>query len=243
MKRFRQVFKEEEDFLPTFNDQLDDLQVGGFPAGCVTELVGESGSGKTQLCLQLCANVQVPAEIGGLEGKAVFFDCHGGFSKRRFDEIATATKGIALDILRDSENASEAELEEFAKKDFGVGLLYRKMHSSSDLLESLKQLESEILPKNPEIRLVIIDRYLILSDKVEDFNEASIFSIAFHFRYLLENNVTGTLFQVIQKLNELTSKWNLISVVTNQMTVRKPFFENGILNCSWLLSLYSSFSN
>ena len=37
---------------------------GGFKPGTVTELAGQAGSGKTQLCLHLCATVQLPAVIG-----------------------------------------------------------------------------------------------------------------------------------------------------------------------------------
>lgn len=45
---------------------LDELLRGGLPGGGVVELSGESGAGKTQLALQLCLSVQLPAQHGGL---------------------------------------------------------------------------------------------------------------------------------------------------------------------------------
>ena len=57
--------------LFTFNDGIDcalgcdgTSNTGGFRPGTVTEIAGEAGCGKTQLCLHLCAAVQLPAAIG-----------------------------------------------------------------------------------------------------------------------------------------------------------------------------------
>ena len=57
--------------LFTFNDGIDSAlgcdgtsTKGGFTPGTVTEVAGQAGSGKTQLCMHLCAAVQLPAVIG-----------------------------------------------------------------------------------------------------------------------------------------------------------------------------------
>ena len=56
--------------LVTFNDGVDralgcnETSNGGFSPGTVTEIAGQAGCGKTQLCLHLCAAVQLPAAIG-----------------------------------------------------------------------------------------------------------------------------------------------------------------------------------
>ena len=57
--------------LFTFNDGIDrslgcdgTSSSGGFSPGTVTELAGQAGCGKTQLCMHLCAAVQLPAVIG-----------------------------------------------------------------------------------------------------------------------------------------------------------------------------------
>ena len=55
----------------TFNEGIDAAigcnatsSIGGFSPGTVTEIAGQAGCGKTQLCLHLCAAVQLPAAIG-----------------------------------------------------------------------------------------------------------------------------------------------------------------------------------
>lgn len=47
---------------------LDEALKGGILSHGITEISGESASGKTQLCLQLCLNVQLPLSHGGLNG-------------------------------------------------------------------------------------------------------------------------------------------------------------------------------
>ena len=44
-----------------------DTICGGFEPGSLTELFGEYRTGKTQLCHQLCVNVQLPYKDGGLD--------------------------------------------------------------------------------------------------------------------------------------------------------------------------------
>lgn len=41
--------------------------------------------------MQLCVNVQIPEQIGGLEGQAVYIDTEGSFISKRVIEIANAT--------------------------------------------------------------------------------------------------------------------------------------------------------
>ncbi|KXJ29959.1 DNA repair protein XRCC3 [Exaiptasia diaphana] len=45
---------------------LDKALRGGIACQGITEITGKSASGKTQLCLQLCLSVQLPADRGGL---------------------------------------------------------------------------------------------------------------------------------------------------------------------------------
>jgi len=51
---------------------LDACLKGGLTNNGITEIAGEAGSGKTQLCLQLCFQVQWPESQGGLNGSAVY---------------------------------------------------------------------------------------------------------------------------------------------------------------------------
>merc|ERR1712166_1134638 len=47
---------------------FDQLLRGGFTSRGINEISGEAGTGKTNLCLQLCLQVQLPQEQGGLDG-------------------------------------------------------------------------------------------------------------------------------------------------------------------------------
>lgn len=69
---------------------LNELLGGGFESQAITELFGEFGSGKTQLCFQLCVNVQLPKEQGGLEGEAVYVDTENTFRPERIVQMAKA---------------------------------------------------------------------------------------------------------------------------------------------------------
>jgi DNA repair protein RadA len=74
--------------------ELDNLLGGrGVETKAITEAFGAYGSGKTQLGLSLAVNVQLPIEMGGSEGKAVFIDTEGTFRPERIKQIAE-TKGM-----------------------------------------------------------------------------------------------------------------------------------------------------
>lgn len=75
--------------IPTFSRNLDNiLGTGGIQLGSFTELLGLSGSGKTQLCLQLCASVQIPTVLGGLSSEALYVDTNANFTVERFKDQA-----------------------------------------------------------------------------------------------------------------------------------------------------------
>ena len=63
---------------------------GGIPLGKITEICGVAGVGKTQICMQMCVNVQIPEKYGGLGGKAIYVDTEGSFISKRVVEIANA---------------------------------------------------------------------------------------------------------------------------------------------------------
>jgi DNA repair protein RadA len=76
--------------LTTGSQNLDDLLIGGIEPGAVTELFGEYRTGKTQLAHQLCVNVQLTYEEGGLEGTALYIDTEGTFRPERLIQMAVA---------------------------------------------------------------------------------------------------------------------------------------------------------
>ena len=76
--------------LTTGSNNLDELLGGGIEPGAVTELFGEYRTGKTQLAHQLCVNVQLSYELGGLEGNALYIDSEGTFRPERIINMAEA---------------------------------------------------------------------------------------------------------------------------------------------------------
>jgi DNA repair protein RadA len=74
--------------LTTGSNNFDELLQGGIETGAVTELFGEYRTGKTQLAHQLCVNVQLPYEQGGLEGNALYIDSEGTFRPERIIDMA-----------------------------------------------------------------------------------------------------------------------------------------------------------
>ncbi|NPE06756.1 MAG: DNA repair and recombination protein RadA [Asgard group archaeon] len=83
------LVKEEKRLkISTGSTELDNLLGGGIFTGEITEVSGEFATGKTQLCFQLCINVQLPPEQGGLEGGVYYIDTEGTFSSTRIVQIA-----------------------------------------------------------------------------------------------------------------------------------------------------------
>ncbi len=122
--------------ITTGSDEFDSLLNGGIWTGEITEFVGSFSSGKTQLCFQLCVNVQLPYERGGLEGKAFFIDTERTFSPQRIQEIASSKAGVDAKKILDNIFVAPA---------FNTELLF----SYVDRLE-------ETIPKN-NIKLVVLD--------------------------------------------------------------------------------------
>jgi DNA repair protein RadA len=86
--------------LTTGSQNLDDLLGGGVEPGAVTEVFGEYRTGKTQLAHQLCVNVQLQYEQGGLEGNALYLDTEGTFRPERIIQMASAFDLDYNEILR-----------------------------------------------------------------------------------------------------------------------------------------------
>ncbi len=76
--------------VTTGSQELDDLLGGGIETGSVIEFFGEFRTGKTQIMHQLCVNVQLPREKGGLEGNALYIDTEGTFRPERIIQMAEA---------------------------------------------------------------------------------------------------------------------------------------------------------
>jgi RecA/RadA recombinase/intein/homing endonuclease len=87
-------------WITTGSKQLDSLLGGGIETRAVTEVFGEFGSGKSQLGHQLCVNVQLPPEQGGLNGKAIFIDTENTFRPERILSMAAGAELDPQEALR-----------------------------------------------------------------------------------------------------------------------------------------------
>ncbi|MBN1860926.1 MAG: DNA repair and recombination protein RadA [Candidatus Thermoplasmatota archaeon] len=86
--------------ITTGSKTFDELMGGkGFDSQAITELFGEFGSGKTQLAHQLCVNVQLPEDKGGLNGHVFYIDTENTFRPDRIIQMAEAYDLDADEVL------------------------------------------------------------------------------------------------------------------------------------------------
>ena len=76
------------------SQEFNDLIGGGIETQSITEVFGEFGSGKSQISHELAVTVQLPEELGGLDGECVFVDTENTFRPERIRQIA---EGFELD--------------------------------------------------------------------------------------------------------------------------------------------------
>jgi DNA repair protein RadA len=92
--------------LTSGSKPLDRMLDGGLETQTITEFYGEYGSGKSQLCHQLCVNVQLPSERGGLNGAALYVDTENTF---RTERIVQMSRHLGLDPEQVVKNIIYAE--------------------------------------------------------------------------------------------------------------------------------------
>ena len=85
--------------ISTSSQTLNKIIGGGVETQGITEVYGEFGSGKSQIAHQLCVNVQLPPEQGGLGAKAVYIDTENTFRPERVSQMATAAGADLQQIL------------------------------------------------------------------------------------------------------------------------------------------------
>lgn len=114
---------------------VDRLIDGGLETQTITEFYGEYGSGKSQICHQLCVNVQLPPEKGGLNGSALYIDSENTF---RTERIVSMAKHLGLDP------------EQVVKN-----IIYAEAYTSDHQMFLLDNADEVIKMNN--IRLIIVD--------------------------------------------------------------------------------------
>ncbi len=121
--------------LATGSKMMDELLGGGLETQTITEFYGEYGSGKSQLCHQLCVNVQLPPEQGGLGGGALYIDTENTFRTERIVQMA---QHLGLDPEEVSKN-----------------IIYADAYTSDHQIFLLENADKVI--KENGVRMIIID--------------------------------------------------------------------------------------
>ncbi len=121
--------------LTTGSNALDKILDGGLETQTITEFYGEYGSGKSQICHQLCVNVQLPPERGGLKGAALYIDTENTF---RLERIVQMARHVGL------------EPEQVVKN-----IIYAEAYTSDHQMFLLENADEVIKANN--VKLIIVD--------------------------------------------------------------------------------------
>ncbi len=121
--------------LTTGSKALDKILAGGLETQTISEFYGEYGSGKSQICHQLCVNVQLPPENGGLNGGVLYIDTENTF---RLERIVQMAKHLGLDPEQAVKN-----------------IIYAEAYTSDHQMFLLENADEIIKANN--IKLIIVD--------------------------------------------------------------------------------------
>ncbi|ELY88392.1 DNA repair and recombination protein RadA [Natrialba taiwanensis] len=199
-------------------DEVDELLGGGIETQSITEVYGEFGAGKSQVTHQMVVNVQLPKEVGGLHGAAMFVDSEDTFRPERIDDMV---RGLSDDVInatledRDIEGsaADEAAVDELVEDILDKIHVAKAFNSNHQMLlaEKAKELASEHEEAEYPIRLLCVD------------------SLTAHFR--AEYVGRGELAERQQKLNKhlhdldkVGNLYNAAVIVTNQVASNPDSF-------------------
>jgi len=127
-------------FLTTGSTALNELLGGGIETQSITEIAGANGSGKSQLCQQLCVNVQLPIEQGGFgpDAGVLFIDTEKTFRGERVRQMAEAKGLDGQQVLKH--------------------IVYAQVYNSDHQIFLLAHCDDAIKMHN--VRLIIIDSLL-----------------------------------------------------------------------------------
>jgi DNA repair protein RadA len=121
--------------LTSGSKALDRILDGGLETQTITEFYGEYGSGKSQICHQLCVNVQLPPERGGLNGAALYVDTENTF---RTERIVQMSRHLGLDPTEVVKN-----------------IIYAEAYTSDHQIFLLENADQVIKENN--VKLIIVD--------------------------------------------------------------------------------------
>ena len=129
--------------LRTLVPEVDELLGGGFETQAITEMYGEFGSGKSQIVHQMAVNVQLPEELGGLNGSVIYVDTENTFRPERIEQMV---HGLEIE---------GADPKEFLKN-IHVARAQTSDHQML-LIETSRELAEELKAAGKPVKLVVVD--------------------------------------------------------------------------------------
>ncbi|XP_050157007.1 DNA repair protein RAD51 homolog 3-like isoform X5 [Malus sylvestris] len=164
---------------------------------------GLPGIGKTQMGIQLAVNVQIPVDLGGLGGKAVYVDTEGSFMVERALQIAKASiveMSNYTELLKKKNRVCQVDIQ---PTDILDNIFYFRICTYTEQIALINYLDKFIL-EHKDVKIVIVD------------------SVTFHFRQDFEDLALRTrlLGGMALKLMNLAKKYNLAVVIFNQATTK-----------------------
>lgn len=180
---------------------------------------GAPGIGKTQLCMQLALDAQIPTELGGAGGGAVYIDTEGSMVPARLEQMAQHLSRHLSGLVR-KRNAPSLLAAVEGRCTPGALMAGVHVYRCKTLGEQLALVNAPLctfLDAHRDVRLVALD------------------SVAFHFRYggLDGDGFADTrggggdpaarsrmLQQLGASLHRVAAHYNVAVVLVNQMTTR-----------------------
>lgn len=135
----------------------EDTDYSGVQTQAITEFYGGFGSGKSQITHQLCVNVQLPDEVGGLHGRPIFIDTEESFRPGRIRDMI---KGLPDEVIEKTiEHEGVEDLDELVENFIDRILFVSAENSNHQILlgEKVSQQAERYEDDEYPVRLLIVD--------------------------------------------------------------------------------------
>ena len=184
--------------LTTACPVMDKWLRGGVPTRHVTELTGEAGAAKTQLALQLLLNAQLPREVGGLDGAAVYVHTEGRAPLARLRQMISKRQIYATHLPPDHDPLDYVYLVKTLEED--PESLWDALASVADVLT-----DPPGGPRRP-VRLLVVDSVSSPFRETDASTKEGVFER------------TGILSRVAALISEYAHRADVAVVVTNHVS-------------------------
>lgn len=206
--------------LTTGCSSIDKLLNGGiYSSNGIYELVGEAGVGKTQLAMQLCLNVQLPAIYGGLEGCAVWINTESDIRTDRFNELANYALQRYSNTVEDNYNfLDNFYLHQVHTVDELENSIFIKIHNL--IQKAIQAGKDNVL----QVKLIVIDSIasVFRTDRHDDIYNSNINSNNTQNNKNKQSTTTKNYaeryFSLTNKLKQYSTEYGICIVVLNQAT-------------------------